>query len=88
VSQTNGRNAYGMPLNNTPTRWMTWIVVSALCILCVRASELVPSPRPTTLGVTAFVGARVYPSPTEPPIDDATVPAVWTKIQALRVRSP
>ncbi|HXC44901.1 MAG TPA: hypothetical protein VNY51_15435, partial [Candidatus Dormibacteraeota bacterium] len=25
------------------------------------------------MGVTAFVGARVYPSPTEPPIDDATV---------------
>ncbi len=70
------RNQRAMLLNHACARWMIWIVTFAFCLPCSAwESEQAPSPKPTTKTkrLTAFVGAKVYPSPSEPAIDSATV---------------
>lgn len=60
--------------NGIRMTWIVWIAGLAIYLPCgIRASGQSPSQISSSTGLTAYVGAKVFPSPTDAAIEDATV---------------
>jgi hypothetical protein len=66
---------------------IVWIAGLAIFLPCgIRASRQSPSQISSSTGLTAYVGAKVFPSPTDAAIEDATVLVKDGRISAVGPR--